>query len=294
MDRLEVFNEHRKLLMATAYRMLGSAADAEDVVQEAFLRWQRAPEEEIRSARAYLTTIVTRLCLDQLRSARAQREQYVGPWLPEPVITGPGSFAPDPEDAAVLSDSLSMAFLVLLESLAPAERVAFLLREVFEYEYAEVAEALGKSEEACRQLVSRARARIAARRPRFEASREERERLTSGFMQACATGDMEALLGVLAPDVTFYSDGGGKVPAAINPVGGADRVGRLILGLLAKAPPSYTAVPTEINGEPGYVMYVDGKPDGAVTLHIEGGRIADIYVVRNPDKLRKMPPLQAQ
>jgi RNA polymerase sigma-70 factor (ECF subfamily) len=281
--RDEAFDEHRRLLFGIAYRMLGSAADAEDLVQETYLRWQQAPERGIVSARAYLTTIVTRLAIDHLRSARVRREQYVGPWLPEPVLE-----AVRPDEPAALFESLSMAFLVLLERLSPAERAALVLREAFDYEYAEIATVLGKTEANCRQLVRRARERVADRRPRFAPSREERDRFAEQFRAACATGDMQGLLGALAADVTLWSDGGGKVSAATQPVYGADRVGRFLLGLLKKAPATFAARPAEVNGQPGLVLTVDGEISSVLVLHVGPSGIEGIYIVRNPDKLRRV------
>lgn len=281
MDRATIFDEQRRHLFGVAYRMLGSAADAEDMVQEAFLRWQQAPEK-VESPRAYLTTVVTRLCIDQLRSAKARREEYVGPWLPEPVSTAD---APAADASVALSDSLSMAFLVLLESLNPVERAAFLLREVFEYEYAEIGEVLAKSEAACRQLVSRARAGVAARRRRFGASRERRDAIVGEFRAACATGDMQGLLSLFAEEITVWSDGGGVVAAATRPVSGRDRVVRFLLGLLAKAPPTFEMREAELNGGPGFLTFVDGRLDSALQLDVAGDRIEGIYIVRNPAKL---------
>ena len=285
----EEFDEHRKALFAVAYRMLGSVADAEDIVQEAYLRWRQAPRDEIETPRAYLTTVVTRLCIDHLRSARVRREAYVGPWLPEPVVTG------DPPDEPVArAESLSMAFLVLLESLTPAERAALLLREVFDYEYAEIAEALGKSEANCRQLVRRARERIAEGRPRFDASREQRERMTERFLAAIATGDMDGLIGLLSSDITLWSDGGGKATAALNPIHGADRVGRFLIGIAKKAPATLSALPATVNGEPGLVVKVDGRTQSVLTLHVGQSGIEGIYIVRNPEKLWHLDDLSPQ
>jgi len=204
----EVFDRHRPLLFSIAYRMVGSVIDAEDVVQEAYLRWRRSPqEEEIRSPKSYLSAVVTRLCIDQLRSARARREEYVGPWLPEPL----------PTDAAVLDESLSMAFLVLLESLNPTERAIFLLREVFDYDYREISHLVDKSEENCRQIARRARQSVAARRPRFESTPEQEERLMGRFLEACFDGDMDGLLALLSEDVTLWSDGEGEDPRGAQP-----------------------------------------------------------------------------
>jgi RNA polymerase sigma-70 factor (ECF subfamily) len=244
-SRTEVFDGYRPLLFSIAYRMLGGVMDAEDVVQEAYLRWRGASEGEVRSPRAYLSAVVTRLCIDHLRSARVRREEYVGPWLPEPLPTGPGS---DDAGPAGLDESLSMAFLVLLESLTPTERAVFLLREVFDYDYAEVSHIVGKSEANCRQIARRARESVAARRPRFEHSPEQQERLMRQFLRACTTGDMPALLELLADDVTLWSDGGGKARAALNPIHGPDRVARFFLGVLQKAPSALTIRPAMING----------------------------------------------
>ena len=280
----EAFAEHRRTLFGVAYRMLGSAADAEDILQEAYLKWRHAPQETIESPRAYLTTIVTRLAIDHLRSARVRREQYVGPWLPEPVFESPG-----PDEPAALFESLSMAFLVLLERLTPAERAAIVLREAFDYEYGEIAAVLGKTEANCRQLVRRARERIAEHRPRFAPSAEERDRVAERFRVACATGDMQGLLSALTADVTLYSDGGGKVSAATVPVYGADRVGKFLLGLLKKAPASAAARPAEVNGQPGFVFTIDGEVTNVLTLQIGPDGIEGIYIVRNPDKLGGVP-----
>jgi RNA polymerase sigma-70 factor, ECF subfamily len=288
MSRIEVFDRNRPLLFSISYRMLGSVMEAEDVVQEAFLRWQQTPEDEVRSPSAYLSTVVTRLCIDRLRSARARREQYVGPWLPEPLLEEqeiPG--------AADLEDSLSMAFLVLLESLTPVERAVFLLREVFDYDYPEIATLVGKSEANCRQIARRARQSVAARRPRFESSPEQEERLLESFLQASLSGDMESLLALLSEDVTLYSDGGGKAQAALRPIYGADRVSRFISGTLKKAPPDLALRQTRVNGRPGLVGYFgDGSPQSVVTLDVGEGRIRAIRLVVNPEKLGNVPPLE--
>jgi len=283
MDPSEVFDRHRQLLFSIAYRMLGSVMDAEDIVQEAFVRWQRASGTEVRSPRAYLSSVVTRLCIDQLRSARVQREQYVGPWLPEPLPTEP------PPDA--VDESPSMAFLVLLESLTPTERAVFLLREVFDYDYGEISRLVGKSEANCRQIARRARQSVAARRPRFERSAEQEEHLVERFLEACASGDMEGLVSLLSDDITLWSDGGGMVRAALNPIYGSDRVGRFLLGILREVPPDFVTRQGQINGEPGIVGYAGGHPMGVLTLDILDGRIRAIRIVVNPEKLRAVPPL---
>src|SRR5436305_5443299 len=219
----QIFNQYRALLFSIAYRMLGSATDAEDIVQEAFLRWLQASDEEIQSPKAFLSTVVTRLCIDQLRSARAQREQYVGPWLPEPIPTGQRQ---DLTETAVLAESLSFAFLVMLESLGPLERAVFLLREVFDYDYSEIAAIVGKSEANCRQVLHRAHQHLGQRRPRYDVSHEQQERITSQFMHATTSGDMQGLLNLLTDDIVFTADSGGKVRAGLKPVHGPDKVAR--------------------------------------------------------------------
>lgn len=288
MSRIEVFDRNRPLLFSIAYRMLGSVMEAEDVVQEAFLRWEGAPEDEVRSPSAYLSTVVTRLCIDRLRSARARREQYVGPWLPEPLLE-----EQEIAGKADLDDSLSMAFMVLLESLTPVERAVFLLREVFDYDYAEISSLVGKSETNCRQVARRARQSVAARRPRFESSPEQEERLMGGFLRASMAGDMESLLALLSEDVILYSDGGGKTRAALKPIYGSDRVARFLSGILRKAPPGFAARQTRVNGRPGLVGYFgDGTPQSVVTLEVAEGNIKAIRLVVNPDKLANVPPLE--
>ena len=288
MARIKDFERHRSLLFSIAYRMLGSVADAEDVVQEAYLRWQQAPEAEVRSPRSYLSTVVTRLSIDRLRSARARREEYVGPWLPEPLVSERA------EEVAVLdelSESLSTAFLVVLESLNPVERAVFLLREVFDYDYEEISRILGKSEDNCRQIAHRARQSVAARRPRFERSPEQEERLSRQFLEACMSGDMEGLISLLSEDVTLWSDGGGKVAAAPYPIYGPERVARFLLGVLRTVPPGFSARPAQVNGAPGVVGYVDGSPTGVVALDVVDGRLHGVRIVVNPDKLRGIPPI---
>jgi RNA polymerase sigma-70 factor (ECF subfamily) len=288
MARIEDFERHRSLLFSIAYRMLGSVADAEDVVQEAYLRWQQAPEAEVRSPRSYLSAVVTRLSIDWLRSARARREEYVGPWLPEPLVSERA------EEVAVLdelSESLSIAFLVVLESLNPVERAVFLLREVFDYDYEEISRILGKSEDNCRQIAHRARQSVAARRPRFERSPEQEERLSRQFLEACMSGDMEGLISLLSEDVTLWSDGGGKVAAAPYPIYGPERVARFLLGVLRTVPPAFSARPAQVNGPPGVVGYVDGSPTGVVALDVVDGRLHGVRIVVNPDKLRGIPPI---
>jgi RNA polymerase sigma-70 factor (ECF subfamily) len=285
--RTEDFERYRSLLFSIAYRMLGSVTDAEDIVQEAYLRWQEAPETEVRSPKPYLSAVVTRLSIDRLRSARARREEYVGPWLPEPLVS---ERAEDAGGTTELDESVSMAFMVLLESLNPVERAVFLLREVFDYDYEEISRIVGKSEDNCRQIAHRARQSVAARRPRFERSPEQEVRLTERFVEACVSGDMEGLVGLLSEDVTLWSDGGGKVAAAPYPIHGPESVARFLLGVLRTVPPGFFARPTQVNGGPGVVGYVDGHPTSVVALDIADGRLRGVLIVVNPEKLRAVPP----
>lgn len=283
----DVFERHRPLLFALAYRMLGARADAEDVVQEAFLRWQSAPPD-VASPKSYLTTITARLALDQLKSARRRREVYVGTWLPEPIVNEPSPF-----DKQAIAESLSLAFLHVLESLTPQERAAFLLREVFEADYSEVAGVLETSEANSRQLVTRAKRHLQERRPRFTVDRARHQEILGRFLQACAAGDKESLKSMLREDAVSYSDGGGKTYAAINPIFGADKVIRLIEGLRQKGVGgAWSGYFAEVNGEPGFVYTLDGKPQMVTTIDLdEAGRIRGIYGVLNPDKLpRKEQP----
>jgi len=285
----EIFNQYRVLLFSIAYRMLSSATDAEDIVQEAFLRWLQDSEEEVQSPRAYLSTVVVRLCIDQLRSARVQREIYVGPWLPEPIPTGQRQ---ELSERAVLTESLSFAFLVILESLGPLERALFLLREVFDYDYAEIAAIVGKSEANCRQILHRAHQHLGQHRPRFDVSHEQQERITSQFLRASTNGDMQGLLNLLTDDIVFTGDGGGKAQTGLRPVHGADKVARGMLGGLSKwLPPGVQPRVEEVNGQPAIVGYLDDRPYGVVILDIEGERVRGVYVVVNPDKLHWLDKL---
>jgi RNA polymerase sigma-70 factor (ECF subfamily) len=283
--RADVFASARPMLFSIAYRMLGSVMDAEDLVQEAYLRWEEAKATEVRSPQAYLTTIVTRLAINQLRAARTKRETYVGPWLPEPLVTE------EPPDTVELAESLSMAFLVLLERLGPVERAAFLLHEVFDFEYAEIARVLGKTEANCRQLVARARKRVGSPQARFETDPAQAKRLVEKFTEASLAGDMEGLVALLAEDITLWGDGGGKVAgAALKPVHGASSVARFALGVMERLVPRETVVrPAEINGQPGFVAYVSGRPLSALIFDIRAGRIQTIYAIGNPDKLQSLP-----
>lgn len=285
-DQAEVFDQYRKLLFSIAYRMLGSVSDAEDMVQETLLRWQNVLGAEVRSPKAYLSAVVTRLCIDRLRALKTRREEYVGPWLPEPLLT-----EPDGADSVVLDESLSMAFLVLLESLTPTQRAVFLMREVFDYGYPEISRIVGKSEDNCRQMAHRAREAVAARRPRFESSRKQEERLAQRFLEACSDGDMQGLLAVLSEDIVLHSDGGGRVRAALNPIYGAENVARFLFGVLGKTPPGFTTGMAWINSHPGVIGYRDDQPMSAVALDAAEGRIQAIRIVVNPEKLRYVPHL---
>lgn len=280
---VEAFSQHRALLFSIAYRMLGSAADAEDIVQETFIRWQHASDQEIHSPRAFLVTILSRLCLQHLESARVKREEYVGEWLPEPVLTGDRS---DPSWTSQMQESLSMAFLLLLEQLTPVERAAFLLYEVFDYDYGDIADILGKTETNCRQLVRRARQHVTSGRPRFNASPEEHKKLLDEFLEATSTGNMQSLIALLSEEVVLYSDGGGKQRAALNPIYGRDHVARFLVGAGSKTPVGVTVRVEDVNGLPAIVYSPPGGGIGCViSLETSGSSIRNIYVVTNPDKL---------
>jgi RNA polymerase sigma-70 factor, ECF subfamily len=286
---LATFDQYRSLLFSVAYRMLGSIANAEDMLQETFIRWQQASDDEIRSPRAFLVTIISRLCINHLQSARVQREEYVGQWLPEPIVTDSGS---DPLGIIKVDESLSMAFLVMLERLTPVERGVFLLREVFEYEYSEIAVVLGQSEANCRQILRRARQHVSARRPRFKASARKQNDLLQRFLHAIRSGDLNELVALLSGDVVLHSDGGGKAIALPNPIHGADNVARAMSSGLKKVVPKNLVRRTaQINGEPGVVSYLNGKPHSVLTLDAIKGRIRAIYILTNPDKLSHVPEL---
>jgi len=320
----DAYQELRPLMFAIAYRMLGQVSEAEDIVQEAFLRYHRVlrsgtgPDSDTRpdgsagpdggradtgtepqSPRAYLAAITTRLCIDYCRSARARREAYVGQWLPEPLLTGPSAglgpplAAPDPADAAEQADSLSMAFLLVLERLSPVERAVFLLHDVFSYGYDETARIVGRTQDNCRQLARRARQHVSEHRPRYEASRGQREELARRFFAAIGDGDMDSLISMLAADVTVYGDGGGMLHSWRRPIVGRDHVGRLLIGLRQEGRPTWAVLrPVEVNGQPG-ALYLDG--DGAlitvIALDIADGQVQAVRSVINPHKLRHLRPL---
>lgn len=290
MSGLDAFEELRPQAFAIAYRMLGSVSEAEDVVQEAYLRLHGALEagERIESPRAYLATVVTRLGIDQLRSARARRETYVGEWLPEPVVTDPTE---DPARQAEMADSLSLAFLVLLESLSPEQRAVFLLREVFDYPYEEIARIVGKSEDGVRQLAVRARRHVDERRSRFEASREQREYLADRFFAAAQEGELEPLEQLLAHDVVLHGDGGGKAPALARPVHGRDRVARTLVAWWRAAARfgGATVRRVEVNGQPGAMFFdPEDKLISVLALDIAEGQVQALRGIVNPDKLQHL------
>ena len=282
---LEPFNRHRRLLFAVAYQMLGSVADAEDVVQDAWLRWSAADRGDVADERAYLVTITSRLALDRLRAARTRRETYVGPWLPEPLATtGP---ADDPAEAAELGDRVSLALLVVLETLSPLERAVFVLAEVFGLPAAEVGRVLGRSEAAVRQLAHRARQHVEARQPRFDTDRRTARAVTERFLAAAVGGDVGSLLEVLAPDVVLVTDGGGRAKAALRPIEGAEKVARFMaaVGTQGGTVPGLRVELAEVNGAPGLLAWSDDGPYLAAQLLLVDGRVQQVLLVRNPDKL---------
>jgi RNA polymerase sigma-70 factor (ECF subfamily) len=291
-DPLAPFDRHRRLLFSVAYQLLGSVTDAEDVVQDAWLRWSAADRSEVRDDRAYLVQITTRLALDRLTSAQHRRESYVGPWLPEPLLTGgspvaAGPAAPAPEDAAELGEMVSLALLVVLETLSPAERAVFVLREAFGLSTAEVAGVLGRTEAAVRQMAHRAREHVHARQPRFDADRRAQREVTERFLAAVGGGDLDALLAALAPDVVLISDGGGRLKAALRPITGADKVARWLVAVAEQGAsiPGLRIEVAEVNGWPAIVGWTGVEPFGSISLAVADGRIEQVLVVVNPDKL---------
>ena len=281
-DRSEEFERHRPRLFGIAYRMLGSRTDAEDVLQDAYLRWHRGASQDLRSPQAWLVTAVTRLCIDRLRAVRTERQRYVGPWLPEPLI---GDTAPAADARAELSSSLSIAFLVVLEQLEPDERAAFLLHEVFDSDYAEIAEILGKSQAACRQIVSRARRRVRGQRPRAQVSDAARRSVLQRFADAIQRQDKDALLELVAEKASWTSDGGGRTRAALKVIRGRERVARFALGVLGRHADQFGFEMTSVNGEPALAIRVEGKLFSVITVRTDGMRVLDVYTVLNPEKL---------
>nr|WP_202546070.1 RNA polymerase sigma-70 factor [Streptomyces sp. SID5606] len=279
----EAFVAHRNLLFTVAYELLGSAADAEDALQETWLRWTGVDLTEVRDRRAYLVRITTRQALSRLRTLGRRKESYVGEWLPEPLLT-----APDVAEDVELADSVSMAMMLVMETLTPTERAVFVLREVFDLGYDEIAEAVDKSQAAVRQTAHRARAHVAARRPRGVVSRAESRDALDAFQRAVNTGDIQGLLDILAPDVVLLGDGGGIKQAVLRPVTGADKVARLLLGGLVKLPVAMSMDPAQVNGHPALLIRLDGELDTVMAVRFDDGRISGLYAVRNPEKLTRM------
>ncbi|MGW4820189.1 RNA polymerase sigma-70 factor [Streptomyces sp. NPDC004227] len=284
----EVFEEHSPVLMGVAYRMLGRVADAEDVLQEAWLRWSTADRDAVREPRGYLVRVTTRLAIDRLRRIQARGESYVGPWLPEPLVTDLAGTVPDAAERAVLADSVSLAVLVVLETLSPLERAVFVLREAFGYPYAEIAALLDRGEPAVRQLAGRARRHVGERRPRYEVDPAHRRDLTERFLAAAAGGDLDGLMSLLAPDARLVGDSGGKARAPLRVLESADKVGRFLVGVAHKGIPDPSVRFLEVNGGPAVLILSGGKPDSVFQLDVADGRVQAVYIVRNPDKLRSL------
>ena len=286
---METFETYRPYLFSVAYSMLGSAMDAEDMVQETYLRYQIASPADIRSLKAYLTTILTRLCVDQLHLARRQREVYVGPWLPEPILTEESTETGDPEKRVETQESISLAFLVLLEQLQPFERAVFLLREAFEYNFAEIANMLGKSEAACRRSFSRARYHLHEHRPRFPASRETHRQLLDSYIRAVETGEIQTLMSLLSEDVVLWTDGGGKArTAALHPIRGRDKVARFSVGSTRFLPEGYSMEMAEVNGQPAMIIRIGERAFSVLTIEVAQEQIQAIRVMANPEKLTRI------
>ncbi|MEU6811335.1 RNA polymerase sigma-70 factor [Streptomyces sp. NPDC046831] len=281
----DVFEEHRPVLMGVAYRMLGRVADAEDVVQEAWLRWAGADRSDVREPRGYLVRVTTRLAIDRLRQIKARGEAYVGPWLPEPFVTDFADSVPDASEQAVLADSVSLAVLVVLESLSPLERAVFVLREAFGYPYADIAAMLDRGEPAVRQLGARARRHLDEGRPRYEVDPVQRRDLTERFLAAAVDGDLEGLMALLAPDARLVGDSGGRAKAPLRVLQTADKVGRFLTGVAGRGVEDPSIRLVELNGGPAVLLLSGGRPDTVFQLDVAEGRVQTIYVIRNPDKL---------
>ncbi|MEU0830118.1 RNA polymerase sigma-70 factor [Streptomyces sp. NPDC056231] len=284
----DVFEEHRPVLTGVAYRMLGRIADAEDVVQEAWLRWSAAPRDDVREPRAFLVRTTTRLAIDRLRQLQTRREAYIGPWLPEPLVTDFGPAVPDTAERAVLADSVSVAVLVVLESLSPLERAVFVLREAFGFPYGEIAATLDRTEAAVRQLAGRARRHVEDRKPRYDVDPAQRRDLTERFLAAAAGGDIEELLILLAPDVRLVGDSGGKSKAPLRIIESQDKVGRFLLAVTKDQLAGFEIRFAELNGGPALVVLSGGKPDCVFQIDVRDGVIQCVYIVRNPDKLANL------
>jgi RNA polymerase sigma-70 factor, ECF subfamily len=294
-DGIAAFDQHRDLLFGVAYRVLGRATDAEDVVQDAWLRWRDVDHGSVVDVRAYLVKVTTRLAIDRLRSAQRRRETYVGPWLPEPILTGGAGLAgatdlteligPDVADEVTHADTVSLAMLVVLETLSPLERAVFVLREAFALPYAEIGEVLDRTEAAVRQLARRARDHVRERRPRYDADPATQQRVTERFLAAAGSGDLASLLQVLAPDVTLHGDGGGVVKAPLRVISTADKVGRFLLGIATNAPPEPQAYLASVNGQVAVVVTSRGAVHSVLALDVTDGRVTMVRLIANPDKL---------
>jgi RNA polymerase sigma-70 factor (ECF subfamily) len=284
----DVFEDHRPVLTGVAYRMLGRVADAEDVVQEAWLRWSADDRSDVREPRGYLVRVTTRLAIDRLRQVQSRREAYVGPWLPEPYVTDFGDTVPDSAERAVLADSVSLAVLVVLESLSPLERAVFVLREAFGYPYADIAAVLERGEPAVRQLAGRARKHVEERRPRYEVDPAERRDLTERFLAAAGEGDLAGLLSMLAPQARLIGDSGGLAQAPRRVLDSADKVGRFVIGVARKGVTGLEFRFLEVNGGVAVLVLSDGKPDSVLQLDVADGRVQCVYIVRNPEKLTSL------
>ncbi|OEV10403.1 RNA polymerase sigma-70 factor [Streptomyces nanshensis] len=289
-DATAVFEEHRTLLLGVAYRMLGRVADAEDVVQDTWLRWASADRDEVRKPAAFLVRVATRLALDRLRSAQSRRETYVGPWLPEPLPTDVHTApVPDGADRVLLTESVSVAVLVVMESLSPLERAVFVLREAFGFPHEEIAAVLERSPAAVRQLAARARTHVAERTPRYEVDPVQQRELTQRFLDAASRGDIQGLLDMLAPDVRLVGDGGGKAKAPLRTITSADKVGRFVAAIAQQGVADLEFTFTELNGAVGLVGLLGGKPAAVLLLDVAGGRIQSVYLLANPDKVAHLP-----
>ncbi|MFC4497133.1 RNA polymerase sigma-70 factor [Streptomyces ovatisporus] len=296
MDATAVFEQHRGVLMGVAYRMLGSVADAEDIVQDAWLRWASAGTDAVREPRAYLVRVTTRLAIDRLRAAQTRRETYVGPWLPEPLVThvrarpGRDTAEPDVAESVLTAESVSLAVLVVMESLSPLERAVFVLREAFGFPYAEIAAVLDRSEPAVRQLAGRARTHVAERRPRFDVDPEAQRDLTERFLAAATRGDLAALMEMLAPDARLLGDGGGKAKAPLRTITTADKVGRFLGAIAQQGLATMDFSLIEVNAAPALLATEQGVPSAVLQLDVADGRIQSVYIVANPDKLARLRP----
>ncbi|WP_369037435.1 MULTISPECIES: RNA polymerase sigma-70 factor [Streptomyces] len=288
----DVFEEHRPVLMGVAYRMLGRVADAEDVVQDAWLRWAGADRSDVREPRGYLVRVTTRLAIDRLRQVKSRGETYVGPWLPEPYVTDLADAVPDAAERAVLADTVSLAVMVVMESLSPLERAVFVLREAFGYPFAEIAAMLDRGEPAVRQLAGRARRHVDERRPRYEVDPAQRRDLTERFLVAAEQGDLAGLMELLAPDVCLVADSGGLARAPRRILESADHVGRFVIGTAGKGLAEASIRFLEINGGFALLVLDGGKPDAVIQMDVADGRIRHVYIIRNPDKVRSLVPPQ--